>query len=166
MSTLALGAISDFKCFYPRNNGISEYSKNLEREIEKANSAFLETFTFGWKTDIRDEIQEVAIECSSADWDGYGATPVSLGEAKIAYLFLQMLPQNIEPPEVSPDPDGAISFNWGNGYNQIFSISVEENLLIYAGLFNDGVKKHGQLPYYDEIPSEISDILSRYFRQI
>ena len=159
MSTLTTNINIGFNHFFPKSYGISRESKNSVSQNETS-------ITFGWKNDISSDLIEIFKDCSRPDWDGYGAMAVSYNEIDTARKFLWMLPESITTPEVSPDPDGAISFNWGNGYDQMFSISAEKNILIYAGLFNDGVKKHGQLPFYNEIPIEITDILSRYFRQI
>ena len=109
---------------------------------------------------------EISNDCSQSDWDGYEAMAITSNEINIARKFLSMLPESIKTPEVSPDPDGSISFNWGEGHDLLFSVFPTNNLLFYAGIFPNGANTQGQIPYYDEIPKEITIILSRFFREI
>lgn len=53
--------------------------------------------------------------------------------------FLDLLPEDISPPEMQEDEDGEMSFEWYVGPRSVFSVSVSKNgTLSYAGLYEDG----------------------------
>ena len=159
MTTLAINADLGFYQFFSKSYGFNRIPSGSVGQNEAS-------ITFGWKNDITSDLMEISNDCSQSDWDGYEAMAVTSNEINIARKFLSMLPESIKTPEVSPDPDGAISFNWGEGHDLLFSVSPTNNLLFYAGIFPNGAKTHGQIPDYDEIPKEITIILSRFNREI
>jgi hypothetical protein len=64
---------------------------------------------FGAKADALDHLHSVAMECSTPDWDGYGAEAVNLEALYRAERLLRSLPEGFPLPEFSVEPDGAIS---------------------------------------------------------
>jgi hypothetical protein len=56
---------------------------------------------FGWEE-----------EYGAADWDGFGAEPISAETIAAARKFYSLLPQEAATPEVAPGADGAIGFEW------------------------------------------------------
>lgn len=79
---------------------------------------------FGKKEEIIHRIREFGIECAEADWDGFGAEPVSQNALERAELFIRSLPESISMPEVSVEPDGDISFDWHPTGAKTFSVSA------------------------------------------
>jgi len=72
--------------------------------------------------------------------------------------FLRALPESVAPPEFSVDPDGAISLDWIESRDCLFSLSVGQNdRLSYAWL--DGTNKGHGVEKFDgqHIPKRILD---------
>ena len=109
------------------------------------------------------ELYNLLIECSYANWDGYGALPINLDSFNEANRFIQALPTTILEPEVVVDPDGEISFEWHLEPRRVFSVSIgKRNEITYAGLFGTN-KTYGREYFDDEIPKTILDNLDRLF---
>lgn len=49
---------------------------------------------------------------AEADWDCYGAEPISRETVEVARQFLDMLPDTLGKPHISPGSDGTIGFEW------------------------------------------------------
>lgn len=60
-----------------------------------------------------------------------------------ARQFAELLPPNVQPPELSVHDDGDIAFDWDSTSRQVFSVRVtKDGTLYFAGLFgNDTI--HG-----------------------
>ncbi len=79
---------------------------------------------------------ETILEASEANWDGYGARPVSAGTQLYAWAFLLALPLNVPVPEIQIDPDGEVAFEWFRAPRLVLSVSIGmRGILSYAGLF-------------------------------
>ena len=92
---------------------------------------------------MREKLDEMFKECSSPDWDGFGAEPVEAHLRPAVLAFLDALPTQIPNPSISADPDGEVSVDWDYGPRQVFSVSIgDEGRLAYASI--DGKKQvHG-----------------------
>ena len=53
-----------------------------------------------------------AIEALTDDWDGYGAERVSDEVVGYAFSVLEILPQALRNPDITPNSNGTISFEW------------------------------------------------------
>ena len=62
------------------------------------------------------EIHRIAEECNHPNWDSYDALPTKSEAVETAIRFLDLLPDDVSMPDVSPDNDGEISFDWGQGF--------------------------------------------------
>jgi hypothetical protein len=72
---------------------------------------------FTWNVDLpqerasaRGKIEEFA--GMPENWDGYGALPVRPETAQNALDALRKLPDEIPMPDITPNPNGTISFEW------------------------------------------------------
>ena len=102
-------------------------------------------------------------ECSSENWDGYGAKPLDPYSFNEAERFIRALPTTVREPEVAVDPDGEISLEWHLEPRKVFSVSIgKRNEITYAGLYGTN-KAYGREYFDDEIPKEIFDNLDRLF---
>jgi len=112
--------------------------------------------------DALQEIEGVRVECGSEDWDGYGAAHIS-GESYFESIrFLKLIPKNIPYPSMGAEPDGQITLEWYKDRRCCFSVSVGKEKLAYAGLFGQE-SEHGEVPFRDEIPKVILDLISRVY---
>lgn len=134
-----------------RSNAV-EVTKHVERSVA----------LFGPKADALDHLYSVAMECSTPDWDGYGAEAVNLEALYRAERLLRSLPEGFPLPEFSVEPDGAISFDWLPTRTRNFSLSIGgSDRLAYAWL--DGTDRGHAVARSSsgEVPKRILEELSR-----
>jgi hypothetical protein len=116
-----------------------------------------------WRPFVRGIIEQVALECSTLSWDGYGAAPVSPTAVEYARRFVEELPADLEQPQVVPDPDGDISLYWEFGTDRVFTISIgASGVVSYAGILAPGVQRHGEEPFREDVP----EILIESIREV
>jgi hypothetical protein len=102
------------------------------------------------------ELARVAKACSQRGWDGYDAQPISPQTQRNARAFLEDLPMWLQAPDIVPEPDGEIAIEWDLGPGRIFSVSIgDTGKLHYAGLFKDGVERHGVEPFEGVVSTEV-----------
>ncbi len=113
--------------------------------------------------EIRRYLNEIIEECSEVDWDGYGAMPFDPNSFVVAATFINSLPNYIQRPEISVDPDGEVALEWYNSPTRMFSISFgNKGNLSYAGIF--GINKtHGKEFFEDRIPPIMLENIKRVF---
>ena len=89
------------------------------------------------------ELDEVYEECSSAGWDGEQAEPISREVVEYTILFLESFPLGIEAPEISAEPDGAITLEWYRSPTRVISISINPDGWIYYAALIGTSRRHG-----------------------
>jgi hypothetical protein len=110
---------------------------------------------------VLETFKKALAECAEQNWDGYGAAPVKFVSVAHAIRFLELLPEELELPEVSIDPDGEAAFEWIGEGRKRFSVSFgEKGRLTYAGLFGEN-KMHGIEMFIEEIPNIIIHAIKR-----
>lgn len=153
----------DFKNIFSftTNRGVSHDAEVLKESIDITRSKMQSLANDDY--DVRNELIGALKNCSTDNWDGYGAKALCLASYEEAFRFYLKLPITTPYPEVSVEPDGEIAFDWFNGPNRVFSVSIGSNcLLSYAGIFESG-KIHGTEFFGDELPQEILHNIKRVF---
>lgn len=108
-----------------RDTSISE---GLRKARNEATKYFEQSQAlFGTKAAAISSIQEIVCDCSEENWDGYGAEAVSPLAIWNAEDFVRALPDGFPIPEVAPEPDGSISFDWTVANDQRVALSVGES---------------------------------------
>jgi len=79
---------------------------------------------FGRKANVISELFALANECSVEGWDGGDARPIDRDAVNNAVAFLRALPDVLPLPEISPEPDGAVSLDWIRSRNRLLSVSI------------------------------------------
>ena len=106
-------------------------------------------------------LRGVAEECSSTDWDGYGAAAIEQETIRQAERFLNALPLGMIAPSVGAESDGHITFEWYQSPRRIVSVSISpEGDLHYAALLGYS-KTYGTEPFFGEIPSDVLKLARR-----
>ncbi len=120
------------------------------------------SYTFGQQAKGSiNELYRLFQECREANWDGYGAAPVTERAFLTAYDFLEALPLGTPAPSIGAEPDGHITLEWYRSPRRTLSISVSpESELHYAALIGVG-KAYGSEPFFGEVPKEIVDLIHR-----
>ncbi len=114
--------------------------------------------------DSIDLLREVYLECAMDNWDGYSAKAVTAGAYEEAITLLNSLPHHVPLPELEPEPDGSIGFEWENGANRVFALSVNgKGTIVYAGILGKGNKAHGTEVFNDSLPEGLVGHIQRIF---
>lgn len=79
---------------------------------------------FGAKQALISDVYGLAAECAQDDWDGEGGAAIAAPVVDRAVEFIRALPAHLPLPEVAPEPDGAVSFDWIASKARVFSLSV------------------------------------------
>lgn len=100
-------------------------------------------------------LDEAFEEGSDPDRDGGGALEVEASTYTYAAQLVDLLPVDLPLPEIYPEPDGDLAFEWDLGKRRVLSISVgRDGTLHFAGLFGSS-KQHGVDFLGDRIPEPI-----------
>ena len=79
---------------------------------------------FGAKARCIATLHELAMESSQPNWDGYEAEPVNPDAVFRAENLIASLPDDLDLPECSVEPDGCISLDWFAAPHRTLSISI------------------------------------------
>jgi hypothetical protein len=136
---------------------ISDWARDVRSLLYASGSASTASSRRMWALD------DAWQAATAADWDGYGAIPVSAPVVCAAEGFLSAIPEAWPNPEIAADPDGEISFEWARGSHWVFTVSVAGNgQLSYAGLFGSS-RVHGVEAFAGTLPEAIVVGLARLF---
>ena len=104
--------------------------------------------------------------CRVNDWDGEGADAISFEALAEASQLISLLPSSIPTPEFLPEPSGAIAFEWYQGRNRVYVLSISGKKKIeFAGLLGYGNEIHGKANFEGCLPSIIQNQLREFFKQ-
>ncbi len=147
-----------------QSSAASETAQCLQRFLKTTVDELRNADTWNRLGEAIANLKETFQDCSSVNWDGYGAQPVSASAYTEALAFLNALPPHIPIPEVVPEPDGSIGFEWENGANRVFTASLSgKGSIVYAGLIGKGTKTHGTETFDDAIPPSTIQTIQRLF---
>ena len=117
----------------------------------------------GFERILHGELAEVWEECQQANWDGYGALPVSRDALRNMYAFLEALPLGFPRPTIGADPHGHLSVEWYRSLRRVLSVAVsDDDLLHYAALLGSN-KTCGTETFYGEVPESILSLVRRVY---
>lgn len=115
--------------------------------------------------ELKRRIAEIALECAEAGWDGYGANAVTEAAVATAYDFADAIESSVLIPDVSAEPDGALTFEWHRSALQTLSVSLHAHgILHYAALL--GVERIcGTEAFQARMPQVLKELITRIERQ-
>ena len=111
---------------------------------------------------LEDKLTEVVESGKKPGWDGYDAEPIDNKSAQEAARLIELLPDNLQKPTITGEPDGKIALEWNIGNQVMLSMSFDLGSIYYAGLLGMNTA-HGERKFFSEIPDDIYKILSKYF---
>jgi|GEM_PF-5027522 hypothetical protein len=120
--------------------------------------------TNNWRSQLKEQILKSFNRSVSEFEKDKTIVPVEIRTRNLAMKFVELLPDGIEEPEITHEVTGEICFEWVQD-KKIFSILLNGNHLIYAGIFSGNEKEHGETSLFDFIPEKINKNLSLYFRK-
>lgn len=115
-----------------------------------------------WKENLKKEAYKITKECDHEGWDGYDALPIPQSSLESVLKLIDYLPENIQIPDIGPEPTGNIGLEWHPRKNLILSMALYENKICYAATL-DNQNVHGEQPIKDALPKTIEEILTTYF---
>lgn len=114
------------------------------------------------KIQLFSEVYRVYHECSEQDWDSYDGVPISDKTFWEGVKLIGLLPQDLPPPEIMPEPTGEIAFEWYKDRKHVFVMSVGgKERISYAGLFGSHSQTHGVEYLPDRFPQSIINNVRR-----
>lgn len=120
-----------------------DFAEILERRVREHTTPKVESLVA--------EIQQIALESAHE-----AVRVIDEDTVFAATSFARLLPWSLPFPEVAPDPDGEISFDWFGGSGKMFSVSVNSaGRIAYAGRFGDKSKVNGMEYLSQVLPSEV-----------
>jgi hypothetical protein len=113
------------------------------------------------RREIVEELSRVAKQCTSANWDGYGAAPITEETCSRARSFLDALPSELRDPAVGAEPDGQLTFEWYESPNRTLSVSVSPNGELHYAALLGAASAYGTEPFHTDAPRNILDLIRR-----
>lgn len=110
-------------------------------------------------------LEDIFKECSSDDWDGYGAKAINAYTYRNAWRFINTLPSYLPLPELGCEPDGQITFEWFKDSSNIISISVSQDSYLHFASISGYRKRFGTEYFLGEIPCDILDIIHKVIEE-
>ena len=168
---MSRAAISEYAIGFSIQSGKSFAleSQDIEHKYEVILEQFKKAESIGRNSEIEpiiDELTEIFNSCSHDNWDGYGANAISENTYLEAKKIINMLSSpflNVPLPEITPEPDGDIAFEWNDNYGRTFVFSIDDNQSItYAGIFGSN-KTQGFEILGDFLPGTLIYNLRRLF---
>ena len=145
----------EYRAYFP-TTGVTQEALLVQKRVNAIQRKMSENATYG-KTiyELFDELFDVYNECSTENWDGYDAAAIEVDVFEQACRFIISLPIAIPLPDIAPDPDGEISFEWYINQRYVFSVSINSNgRLSYAGLFGPE-RACGTAYFQDQLPQSV-----------
>jgi hypothetical protein len=109
-------------------------------------------------------LAEARDEADRDGWDGAGSKAVAPEVFRSAQRFIDLLPDDLETPEIVADPDGEIEFEWSVTPWRVVSICMGDGgRLGYIAFFGQAEKVRGSMTFGDFMPPIIPFLLNRLF---
>lgn len=168
---MSAATLSIYEIGFPNQSGKgfaeeAEYLENRYKEILEEFKSSESTGRYSEVQTLINEVEEVFKSCSKDDWDGYGANAVSGNTYWGAIRVIEMLSAaflKFPMPEITPEPEGDIAFEWNDEYGRTFVFSIDDDqVLTYAGIFGSS-RVHGDEILGDFLPGTIIYHLKRLF---
>lgn len=115
------------------------------------------------KTDVIQQIYEVAADCAKPDWDGYGAAPVADASAMVAVALVLAMPDGVPLPEPTPEKDGEMALDWFTGKDAYLSVSANVNRRLPYAWHCGSERGYGVAEFDAEFPPELLAIIERVY---
>ena len=159
---LAMTSAEFYEYGFMTTGGTSDTAYFIADQVQKGRGHLQSPHSLGLGANgVLEDLIKVAEECSSADWDGYGAAPVTNETFWHAYHFLRALPFGFPTPSAGAEPDGHLTFEWHRSARRTLSVSVSsEGDLHYAALLGAS-KAYGTEPFSEVVPKIILDLINR-----
>jgi len=139
--------------------GVAEEARTMLSLVRTEFQRMLQTEQGRVRRQRQEALDEAFRDCSTPDWDGYGAQPASALSKWWAAGVLACLPGTAGVPEVAFEPDGDAGLEWWQGPDRVLSVSVGRNGEIrYAARLN-GTRIIGTEMFADGVSRRLADLV-------
>jgi len=76
------------------------------------------------------------------DWDGHGANPINAESLMRVRQFVMEMPDDVEKPELVPEPDGDVALVWTKDGRHICIVGIEPTGKLVVSIFQMGHLNH------------------------
>lgn len=154
---------STFATLARLRNAVSTPAEEVERKLGYVvASAQRSRALFGSHSDAIAAVWAVAGEAAEENWNGEGALPIDPAAAANAIMFIETLPTSAAMPEVSPEPDGAISLDWIESRSRMFSVSIGRNRCLPFAWLDGTARGYGVVSFDGEdMPDRVLGEIAR-----
>jgi hypothetical protein len=114
-------------------------------------------------TDTLIDLWETYQECSSPNWDGYRAMPVTRETFNVADRFLRSLPVSFPVPDVDAEPGGEIGFEWRK-HNNVVAAAVSHSARLHYAAAYGRETIHGSIDFEGALPPHVLELIVRIMR--
>ncbi len=97
---------------YEESSAVSDDSRTLDMLLKSARKHYVEPAFWLPIEATYGKLLEVFAASAKPDWDGYAATPLSFATVLAAIRLIKLLPPSLPEPELVPESDGTIGFEW------------------------------------------------------
>ncbi|MCI0504759.1 MAG: hypothetical protein L0Z73_01470 [Gammaproteobacteria bacterium] len=109
------------------------------------------------------DLDEVFQETKEPDWDGDNAEPIADVTYFNATKLLAVLPADLPIPEILPDNDGYIEFEWSKGKRNFSIYITDTNLILFAGFYTKDNRLSGRFDFDGKFPSRIKLLIKEVY---
>jgi hypothetical protein len=157
LSSLGLAGLAAVYALARPASAVSDEANFVQRVASRAlNHVEQSQALFGEKANCISHLIALASECSQDGWDGGDAKAVDPRAVDRAIDFIRALPDSLPLPEFAPEPDGAVSLDWGQSRNRWLSISVSASERLAVAWVDGADRGHGVARFTgDIVPARI-----------
>lgn len=154
------GALGDRK----PDHAVGDVRAILGRVSSRARAHLRKPITANRFGDSAEKLVGLWKTCSEANWDGYGARPLSRAALAEAILMLDLIPPMVMAPAIEVEPDGSVGFEWIAASGDRFAISCSGTRRVaYSGVFTDATGQRGTEILLEGLPAALLSFLRDRF---
>ncbi|MCY4304016.1 MAG: hypothetical protein OXC62_04425 [Aestuariivita sp.] len=111
---------------------------------------------------LKKNIGEIYTKTCKEDWDSEGAAAITVISRDTALLLIDLLPQNINKPEISPTPHGEIDFDWSNDRQEMLTVSICPNGSLAWSAQYEHFTCQGDAPWSQKLPCPLECCIQHF----
>jgi len=169
MTAIVAGSpyFSCLSALVPIQPGVSDAALKISQILTKTAVELIRSATGQARiADPLSSLDRLFEECSAENWDGEGAAAIPYQAFEEAERLVYALPVFVPPPDVLPEPIGAVAFEWYRNQRYTYVLSVKGNHSVeFAGLFGPGDEIHGKANFDGCLPAMVAEHLRTFFHQ-
>jgi hypothetical protein len=156
--TIQLGLAALYSLARP-GSAVSREAQVVQQVANDAvNSVERSWALFGRKASAISELSALANECAHEGWDGGDARPIDPQAVSKAIAFMRALPDSLPLPEMTAEPDGAVSLDWIRSRNRLLSVSIGAGDRLAFAWLDGSDRGHGVARFVEGVvPARIVD---------